>query len=49
MADHVEQVIEAAATAAVEDAIQLVKSHPNYPNIVQALANKALDAIAAGL
>lgn len=49
MADHVDQVIEAAATAAVDDAIQLVKSHPNYPNIIQALAGKALDALAIGL
>ena len=49
MSDHIEETIDAAAKAAVDDALQLVKSHPNYQNIVQALAGKALDALAAGL
>lgn len=47
--DHVGRAIAAASDAAVADAIQLVKSHPNYQHIVEALAGKALDALAAGL
>jgi hypothetical protein len=49
MPDHIEQTITAAADAAVSDAIALVKSHPNYQHVVEALAGKALDALAAGL
>jgi len=45
----IDQTIAAASDAAVTDAIQLVKSHPNYQHIVEALAGKALDALAAGL
>ena len=47
--DHIEQTVQAASDAAVADAIQLVKSHPNYQHIVESLAGKALDALAAGL
>ncbi len=49
MADHIDAVIAAAADAAVNDAISLVKSHPDYQHIVEALAGKALEALAAGL
>ena len=47
--DHVEQTVQAAAESAVADAIALVKSHPNYQHVVESLAGKALDALAAGL
>jgi hypothetical protein len=49
VADHVQQTIDAAADAAVADAIGLVKSHPNYQHVVEALAGKALEALATGL
>jgi hypothetical protein len=49
MQDHIEQTIAAASEAAVNDAISLVKSHPNYQHIVETLAGKALDVLSAGL
>jgi hypothetical protein len=47
--DHIEQVITAAADAAVADAIAVVKDHPNYQRVVEALAGRALDALTTGL
>jgi hypothetical protein len=47
--DRVQQTIDAAADAAVTDAIGLVKNHPDYQHIVQVLAGKALEALTAGL
>jgi len=47
--DKIEKAIEAAAEAAVADAIAMVKAHPNYQPVIESLAGKALDALVAGL
>jgi hypothetical protein len=47
--DHIDKVITAAADEAVADAIAIVRNHPNYQHVVEALAGKALDALTAGL
>ena len=47
--DHIDATIEAAKNAAVADALGLVKSHPDYQHIIESLATKALDALAAGV
>ena len=47
--DHVDRTIAAATDEAVQDAIGLVKSHPDYQHIIESLATKALAALAAGL
>jgi hypothetical protein len=49
MPDHVQQTIDGVTDAAVADAIAAVRNHPNYGQIVEALASKALDALATGL
>lgn len=46
---HIEKTVAAASEAVVTDAIAAVKSHPNYQHIVEALAARALEALAAGL
>lgn len=47
--DHVGKTIEAAADAAVADTIAYVRQHPQYGQIVQALGDKAIQALLAGL
>lgn len=49
MADQIEKTLEAAADAVAADAVAYVKNHPNYAGIVQALGERALQAITAGL
>ena len=46
---NIERAIEGAAAAVVDDVIAQVKAHPNYAAIVNALAEKAIQAITAGL
>lgn len=46
---HIEHVIAAASDVVVEDAIAYVKAHPQYVPIVQALGEKAIQALMAGL
>lgn len=47
--DHIDETLKGATDAVVADAITYVKNHPDYERIVQALGNKALAAITAGL
>lgn len=51
MADiqHVEKTIAAAADTVVADAIAYVRQHPQYGQIVQALGEKAIQALLQGL
>lgn len=46
---NIERAIEGAAEATVTDVVAYVKGHPQYAAIVQALGEKAIAAIAAGL
>jgi hypothetical protein len=46
---HIERAIEAAAEAVVADTVAYVKSHPQYGAIIQALGDKAVQALMAGL
>jgi hypothetical protein len=46
---HIERAIEAAAEAVVEDTVAYVKSHAQYGAIIQALGEKAVQALMAGL
>ena len=46
---HVEHAIEAAADAVVADTVAYVKAHPQYLGIVQALGEKAIQSLLAGL
>jgi hypothetical protein len=43
----VEAAVKAAADTAVADAISLVRQHPEYVQLVQGLAEKALQALLA--
>jgi hypothetical protein len=46
---HIEQAIAGATDAVVADAITYVKAHPQYAAIVQALGEKAIQALMTGL
>jgi hypothetical protein len=46
---HIERAIEAAAEAVVQDTVAYVKGHPQYGPIIQALGEKAVQALMAGL
>jgi hypothetical protein len=47
--DNIGRAVEGAADAVVADVVAYVKAHPNYAAIVQALGEKAMQAITAGL
>jgi hypothetical protein len=46
---HIEKAIAAATDALVADTVAYVKAHPQYGPIVQALGEKAVQALLAGL
>ena len=46
---HVERAVEAAAEAVVQDTVAYVKAHPQYVPVIQALGEKALQALMAEL
>ena len=47
--DHIARATEAAAEAVVQDTVAYVRSHPQYQPIIQALGEKAIQALMAGL
>ena len=46
---HIEKVVAAATDVVVADAIAYVKQHPQYVQIVAALGEQAIAALAKGL
>jgi predicted protein tyrosine phosphatase len=44
-----EHAVEAAAEAAVQDTVAWVRAHPQYQPVIEALGQKALQALMEGL